>query len=243
MVFRFTILTVLIATGCTTAKNFAPVRPYSRDLVKVEKNYIVKQGDTLYSIGFRSGHGYQQLAKWNKILPPYQLRIGQKIKLEKVIDNKKKGSTQHKKKNLTNGKVTSEKKTSTVSRNSHKLLKLSWQWPIKGKILKKYAQSGNKGIDIVGKVGWKVKSAASGKVVYSGSGLKGYGKLLIIKHNYLYLSAYANNNRLLVNEGDRVKKGQIIAEVGRVAGHKASLHFEIRKNGNPVNPLNYLPKK
>lgn len=230
--------------GCSTANNFAPVRPQIQDLVDADKYYTVKRGDTLYSIGFRSGHGYLLLAKWNKISSPYKLLIGQKIKLywakqkARTISRKqKKITTSAKKKSL------SRNKNPINSNNNKKLLKLSWQWPIKGKILKNFSQTDKKGIDIGGKVGWKVRSAASGKVVYGGSGLKGYGKLLIIKHNYLFLSAYANNNHLLVNEGDFVKKGQVIAEVGRVGVKQASLHFEIRKNGIPLNPLKFLPKK
>lgn len=241
MVFRFVVLFVLTLTACSTVTNYAPVRPQIRDLVKADKYYVVKRGDTLYSIGFRSGHGYLRLAKWNKISPPYTLNIGQKIRLYKakqqirIVARKKKNGIKTKKKEV-------KKKKPAISSNNKKLLKLSWQWPIKGKILKNYSQTGNKGIDIFGKIGRKVKAAASGKVVYSGSGLKGYGKLMIIKHNYLFLSAYANNSRLLVNEGDSVKKGQVIAEVGRVGVNQASLHFEIRKNGNPVNPFKYLPK-
>jgi lipoprotein NlpD len=110
-------------------------------------------------------------------------------------------------------------------------------------VLKRFSKKSNSGIDIAGRIGQKVRSAASGRVVYSGSGLAGYGNLLIIKHNSLYLSAYANNSLLLVKEGQTVKKGQVIAKVGRVGGHQVSLHFEIRKNGKPVNPLRYLPKK
>ena len=121
------------------------------------------------------------------------------------------------------------------------MLKLAWQWPIRGRLVKSFSQTGNKGIDISGKIGQSIKAAANGKVVYRGHGLIGYGNLLIIKHNYLYLSAYANNRRLLVKEGQDIKKGQVIAEMGLGKGKKAALHFEIRKNGKSVNPLNYLP--
>ena len=234
---------ILTITGCSTTQNYAPVRPYQRDLVNSEKYYYVKQGDTLYSIGFRSGHGYKRLSYWNKIPPPYNLKIGRKIKLFKP-KQKLIAKNRNQTKNTTSKKVrSSSQKTSTKSNNNKKVLKLYWQWPIKGKILKTFSQTGSKGIDIYGKLGHKVRSAASGKVVYSGSGLKGYGNLLIIKHNYLYLSAYANNRRLLVKEGQIVKKGQVIAEVGRVGGKQTSLHFEIRKDGNPVNPVKYLPRK
>jgi len=234
---------ILTITGCSTTQNYAPVRPYQRDLVNSDKYYYVKQGDTLYSIGFRSGHGYKRLSYWNKIPPPYNLKIGQKIQLFKPKQKLVTKNRNQTKKTISKKVRSSSQKTSTKSNNNKKVLKLYWQWPIKGKILKTFSQTGSKGIDIYGKLGQKVRSAASGKVVYSGSGLKGYGNLLIIKHNYLYLSAYANNRRLLVKEGQVVKKGHVIAEVGRVGGKQTSLHFEIRKDGNPVNPVKYLPRK
>lgn len=244
------VILILFITGCATTSNYAPVRPYKRDLVKNNKHYVVKKGDTLYSIGFRSGHGYKRLSSWNTISSPYKLKIGQKIKLFKTkqkvrikVRKKTKKKPNRKKRTASQKKTKSPQKTSTNSINNKKMLKLYWQWPLRGKILKKFSSKGSKGIDIYGKIGQKVRSASSGKVVYSGSGLIGYGNLLIIKHNYLYLSAYANNRRLLVKEGQVVKKGQVIAEVGRVGGKQTSLHFEIRKNGNPVNPLRYLPKK
>ena len=132
---------------------------------------------------------------------------------------------------------------SIVSIDNKKMLELSFGWPIKGRVLKNFSPSRNKGIDIAGKKGQSVKASEAGKVVYGGQGLIGFGKLLIIKHNDDYLSAYANNSRLLVNEGQHVQKGQVIAEVGGVGIKRTSLHFEIRKNGTPVNPLKLLPKK
>ena len=170
------------------------------------------------------------------------LKLSQKIKLFKPKQKLSSKVRRKKVKSPTLKKRITSQKKSTISTNKKKMLKLFWQWPIKRNIVKTFSQTGKKGIDIAGKVGQKVRSAANGKVVYSGSALKGYGNLLIIKHNYLYLSAYANNRRLLVKEGQLVKRGQVIAEVGFVTGKKASLHFEIRKNGHPVNPVNYLPK-
>jgi lipoprotein NlpD len=120
--------------------------------------------------------------------------------------------------------------------------KLSFGWPLAGKILKNYRQNSKKGIKIAGKKGQAVRAAESGKVVYSGQGLIGYGNLLIIKHNDQYLTTYANNNALLAKEGDFVKKGQEIATVGVGASNKAMLHFEIRNQGKPVDPLKLLPK-
>ncbi|MGZ5027443.1 MAG: peptidoglycan DD-metalloendopeptidase family protein [Methylobacter sp.] len=145
--------------------------------------------------------------------------------------------------NLAEKNGSGAQKKSIISIDNGNMLKLSFQWPIKGKILKSFAQADNKGIDIAGEMGQDVSAAEAGKVVYSGQGLIGYGNLLIIKHNDLYLSAYANNSRLLVAEGYTVEKGQTIAKVGQAGSNKTSLHFEIRKNGKPVNPINFLPEK
>ncbi len=252
----FFVLFAVLLTSCSAHRNYAPVRTYQHDLIPGEKYYKVVAGDTLYSIGFRSNFGYQKLAKWNNIPAPYTLQIGQIIKLFQArYHSKKKRSAKtgsksvHKTRNRSQKKQIRGKKrrggsqlSSVNSKHNKKMLKLFWQWPIKKRILKTFTQTGYKGIDISGKIGQKVTAASAGKVVYSGSALKGYGNLLIIKHNYLYLSAYANNRRLLVKEGQWVQKGQVVAEVGLDRGKRASLHFEIRKNGKPVNPLYYLPK-
>jgi lipoprotein NlpD len=143
-------------------------------------------------------------------------------------------------KSRTDGKK-ADKKTSASSTKKDDA-QLRFGWPLDGTLLKNYAQTGRKGIKIAGKKGQAVRAAESGKVVYSGQGLIGYGNLLIIKHNDQYLTAYANNNVLLAKEGDMVKKGQEIATVGIGASRKAMLHFEIRKQGKSVNPLILLPK-
>lgn len=224
----FILIILMMVAGCTS---FQTVSPKKRDLSS-SSYYTVKKGDNLSTVGFRSGHGYKQLARWNKIPPPYTIYPGQKLKL--FSGNRSKKSPKNKK---------NKKKSLNNSTVNNRNLKLYWSWPVKGKLLRNFYATGNKGIDIAGSVGQKIKAARSGVVVYSGSGLAGYGKLLIIKHNYLYLSAYAHNRRLLVKEGQKVKKGQYIAEMGVGANAKPSLHFEIRKNGKPVNPLNYLSKK
>jgi lipoprotein NlpD len=117
---------------------------------------------------------------------------------------------------------------------------VDWVWPAKGKVVAAYTEA-SKGMDISGALGLPVLAAASGKVVYSGTGLRGYGKLVIIKHNNTYLSAYAHNNSILVKEGEEVTKGQKIAEMGSTDTEQVKLHFEIRKQGKPVDPAKYLP--
>jgi lipoprotein NlpD len=133
-------------------------------------------------------------------------------------------------------------KKPTASGASKDNARLSFGWPLTGKILKNYNQTSKKGIKIAGKKGQPVRAAEGGKVVYSGQGLIGYGNLLIIKHNDQYLTAYANNHALLAKEGDFVKKGQEVATVGVSTSRRAMLHFEIRNQGKSVNPLKLLPK-
>jgi lipoprotein NlpD len=183
-----------------------------------------------------------------------------KTKKAKVSTNKSRkysSSKASKSKKKTPSKKVASKTTKTKSKNNKRAAKsknkaatftgskrLRWNWPVKGKVIQRYSPgSGKKGIDISAAQGVLIKSAEAGKVVYSGQGLVGYGRLIIIKHNETYLSAYAHNQSLLVNEGQVVKKGQAIARLGRSGTNRYKLHFEIRKNGKPVNPISYLPRK
>lgn len=118
-----------------------------------------------------------------------------------------------------------------------------WGWPADGQTMSRYSESDSKGLDISGARGAPVRAAAGGRVVYRGSGLRGYGQLIIIKHNDEYLSAYAHNDRIYVKEGDVVKRGQKIADMGNTGSDRVKLHFEIRRQGTPVDPLKYLPKR
>ena len=118
-----------------------------------------------------------------------------------------------------------------------------WIWPANGKIVGTFSEGGIKGVDIAGKAGDPVIAAGDGKIVYSGTGLRGYGKLVIIKHNNTYLSAYAHNQAILVKEGQTVSKGQKIAEMGNSDADQVMLHFEVRRQGKPVDPLKYLPQR
>lgn len=120
---------------------------------------------------------------------------------------------------------------------------VAWAWPSAGKLLAPYSESGNKGLDLGGKPGDAVLAAADGKVVYAGNGLRGYGELVIVKHNATFLSAYAHNRKILVKEGQSVTRGQRIAEMGNTDADAVKLHFEIRKQGKPVDPAQYLPKR
>lgn len=160
------------------------------------------------------------------------------VSKKKVIPHKKKSLKSIKKKKKINSKYNSATSIGKTKKNSIK----SWLLPTQGKVVSKFAQgkTSNNGVDIVGKLGQSIIAIAAGKVVYSGNGLKGYGRLIIVKHNKSFLSAYGHNEKLLVKEDDVVKKGQRIATMGSKDGNTPLLHFEIRRNGKPVDPLRYL---
>lgn len=120
---------------------------------------------------------------------------------------------------------------------------VAWMWPSSAKVTAQYSDSGNKGLDFAGKAGDPVVAAGDGKVVYAGSGLRGFGELVIVKHNATFLSAYAHNRKILVKEGQQVARGQKIAEMGNTDAESVKLHFEIRRQGKPVDPAGYLPKR
>ena len=223
-----------------------------KKIVKNKKDcHVVAKGDTLYSIAWRYNYDYRQLANWNDIDAPYVIYLGNSIcfKLNKGKIVKKIKSQPDEDENLGKEQI-QQNQVAQVNPNvgdkkSGKKLssgKIKWFWPTRGKIVKSDSPTSKKGVDISGSLGQSVKAAAEGKIVYSGSGLVGYGKLIIIKHNDKFLSAYAYNSELLVNEGDIVKAGQKISKMGQDQSGRNILHFEIRLNGNPINPLKHLPK-
>ena len=190
----------------------------------------VAKGDTLYALAMEYDVSASKLASINRLKSPYIIIPGQPLKLTApAADKNKAGSTSK-----------TKKSTASLPNDNRKVV---WQWPVQGKLITTFSsnKSGRKGIDIAGSEGKDISAAASGKVVYSGNGLISYGNLVIIKHNRTYLSAYAHNRKLLVKEGDSIKAGQKIAELGKTGTDSPRLHFEIRKNGKPVNPLKYLP--
>lgn len=225
---------------------------------KKSSHHIVVSGDTLYSISWNYNLDYKAVARWNAIKAPYVIYPGQSLRL---IAHTRKEEAQKKavvKKTVLpdkkdKGKKTVVKKSETVKKGTKRgepekkepvksARKINWQWPTTGKLVKSSSPISKKGLDIAGKKGQLIKASASGNVVYSGSGLLGYGRLIIIKHNETYLSAYAHNSVLMVKEGDSVSSGQQIARMGQDGNGQVLLHFEIRKNGNPVDPATYLPK-
>jgi lipoprotein NlpD len=192
----------------------------------------VQRGESLYSISLKYEIDYRDIASWNNIKKPYKIFPKQKLAIYKLNYTPKK----HKSKKYTKSKG---QKPPTL-RNTN----IKWVWPTQGRLIKNFQASrpGKKGLNIAGKVGQKILTTAPGKVVYSGSGLIGYGKLIIIKHNENFLSAYGHNRKILVKEGQAVKAKQKIAELGTTGANRAMLHFEIRYKGKPVDPMKYLPK-
>jgi len=216
----------------------------------------VSAGETLFSIAWRYGVKYQDLAKYNHISSPYRIYPNQIIRLDirpvskniannhPVVIHSKSGVKKAPYSKINRSKNQTYKESVVAEKSLHYGAP-SWSWPSKGSILRRFdgATTLNKGIDIGGKLGEPVLAAANGEVVYAGSGLRGYGKLLILRHNELFLSAYAHNNRLLVKEGDFVKAGQKIADMGSSGTNGVKLHFEIRRDGSPEDPMKYLPRR
>ena len=215
--------------------------------------YQVRRGDTLYSIAFRYGLDYKKLAAANDIGSDYTIFVGQTLVLREaeppVRQSAPKPSRSPDRPQSSPSqavtKVNSEnaavKDVATVSAST---ANLSWSWPHGGKIVRTFNSnvSDRKGVDLVGQIGDSVKAAAEGTVVYAGNGLPGYGNLIILEHGNALLSAYAFNQELLVGERDRVERGQVIARMGK-QGDQPGLHFEIRREGKPVDPMGYLPQR
>jgi murein DD-endopeptidase MepM/ murein hydrolase activator NlpD len=223
------LLLMVLTIGCVHRKpvKLPPVTEGWSQPAAGKNAYIVQKNDTLYSIAWAFDVDYRALAKRNNLKPPYFLRLGQRLY-------------------IVSSKITKLAKSSSVVRSNAKVPPIKgWSWPAKGTIVARYSNNlgGNRGIDIKGNYGDPVLASNPGKVVYGGSGIRSYGKLIIIKHNDDYLSAYAHNKSILVREGQAVKAGQKIATMGRDDAGSVRLHFEIRKVGKPVNPLLYLPKQ
>ena len=307
----------------TTAANERPAEPRAepqgRDGDWRPESYVVKKGDTLYSIALDHGLAYRDVAAWNGLPDPNVIKVGQTLRLlpppgwreedeaatvvarpvapapalegkpleqpaPAVVKTAPKGVklaySQEALARLRSappapaasapspravepghaGVAPAAKPASAPSKAApmpavpqpvasppaviSEVDGVAWAWPARGKLLHPYNQGANpKGVAIGGSEGQAILASAPGKVVYAGSGLRGYGKLIIIKHNSTYLSVYAHNRALLVKEGDRVSGGQKIAEMGSTDAEQVELHFEIRRLGKPVDPLNYLPRQ
>lgn len=318
----------LVLAGCAS-KAPAPVVdgvPPALAPLAVKDGYIVKKGDTLYSIALDHGLDYKDLVAWNAIENPNRILVGQALRVRppgavsgpdavvvrpittgsaveqralssgggssssggansiigdalkrepkagkepysdqalaraqaqpKVVESvavaaaaapvavAAKPEIKPEAKPATRAEarpdVQAEARPDETTAGSEEVI---WIWPANGKLIGTFTEGGNKGVDIAGKAGDAVLAASGGKVVYSGTGLRGYGKLVIIKHNNTFLTAYAHNQNVLVKEGQAVSKGQKIAEMGSTDADQVKLHFEVRRQGKPVDPLKHLPQR
>lgn len=229
--------------------------------------YSVKSGDTLIRIGMDNGQSWRDIARWNNIENPNLIETGQVLRVTppeetgvvvrpvlstNVVTSPAPATAASAPATATNtaavrppASAASPPNSSTPANNLANTDSaeetVSFQWPTRGNVLAGFDEVKNKGIDIAGKAGDPVLAAADGKVVYAGSGLRGYGNLVILKHNNTYLTAYAHNQSLLVKEDQAIKRGQKIAEMGSSDADQVKLHFEIRRQGKPVDPAKYLP--
>lgn len=211
-----------------------------------QRYHIVAKGETLYSISWRYGIEVDDLAKCNRIPKPYIIYPKQVLSIRYCQNyNTTKSQKTNPSQNSSKKAINNNKKEKKVKNVEQVTVLSGWRWPTIGRTVSLFnsSSSNKKGIEIAGKYNQPVVASESGKIVYSGNGLIGYGNLVIVKHNELYLTAYGYNSALLVKEGDFVKAGQQIAKMGYKPDGKAGLHFEIRKKGKPQNPLRYLPKR
>ncbi|WP_370463069.1 peptidoglycan DD-metalloendopeptidase family protein [Limnohabitans sp. Bal53] len=263
--FWLAALTLLVLAGCTSSprapapvetrgtspKMSAPVAAPAAETVKVLPGaenagkpgyYTVQRGDTLTRIGLDHGQSWRDLVSWNNLPNAHLIEVGQVLRVAPpnatvaangVVVQPMGGSTE--------AATPAKPAAAPVPAPSANDEGLGFAWPASGSVIGGFDEAKNKGLDIAGKAGDPVLAAADGQVVYAGAGLRGYGNLIILKHNNTFLTAYAHNQALLVKEDQKVRKGQKIAEMGKTDADRVKLHFEIRRQGKPVDPAKYLP--
>ncbi len=241
----------------------APVAPVVKPPPGIENAgkpgyYSVKPGDTLIRIGLENGQSYKDITRWNALENPNKIEAGQVLRVVPPVP----ADTVAVARPVSSSVATTtaippvapaSARAASAPASAPAVVAsaaspagdedLGWIWPGKGPVLADFDEAKNKGLDIGGVLGDPVLAAAEGKVVYAGAGLRGYGNLVILKHNSTFLTAYAHNHVLLVKEDQTVKKGQKIAEMGNSDADRIKLHFEIRRLGKPVDPAKYLPTR
>jgi len=265
-----TVLGLVVLSGCATKRSRAPVVDLSGQPQTVTatpgSTYVVKPGDTLFNIARTYNLDVDSLARWNNVADPSQIRVGQVLQLSssgatqarpapssastqsepiktsgspqpRPLDESAADASESAK--PTAGAAKPDKPTPTRAADAGLI---NWAWPASGTIIQEF-NANSKGIDIGGTAGDPVHAAADGKVMYSGNSVRGLGNLIIINHDNGFLTAYAHNRSLLVKTGQNVKRGAKIAEIGQTDAPSPRLHFEIRRQGTPVDPLQYLPPK
>lgn len=261
LLWLLVLATLLAACGRSTVvrreRVHEPPRPTSAARpVAGAHEYVVVRGDTLYGIAFRHGLDYRDVAAWNGIGPPYTIYPGQRIRLTPASGRVAATPSPAARPAPARPPAGEPPRPAPAAAPPSQTAApppaapvaagpVRWQWPAQGQIIGRFVAGDptRQGIDIAGNGGQPVLAAADGVVVYSGAGLVGYGELIIVKHTDEWLSAYGHNRRRLVEEGQAVRAGQQIAEMGRTGASRDMLHFEIRRNGRPVDPLQHLPPR
>lgn len=236
-----------------------PAEPASAPADSRPTTYTVKPGDTLMRIALETGQAWRDIARWNGIENPNLIEVGQVLRVlpptgDVVVATKPLTAPKVETKPLdANGKPPASAASGAASAPAASVAPavpsrdndddVQWAWPASGPVATGFDEARNKGLAITGKAGDPVLAAADGRVVYAGSGLRGYGNLVIVKHNATYLTAYAHNQTLLVKEDQVVRKGQKIAEMGASDAERVQLHFEVRRQGKPVDPAKLLPAR
>jgi lipoprotein NlpD len=222
---------------------------------KPGQTVTVSKGDNLYRLAVNNGISPLDLAVWNGIQPPYTIYPGQRLRLypsgggaRTTPSSTVAGSPAASSAPVTDSRGRTVRPTQAAPQPTGQApaqSAVAWRWPADGQLVSRYIEGDptRQGVGVAGAAGHPVRAAGDGVIVYSGSGLVGYGELVIIKHDEQWLSAYGHNRKRLVGEGDRVRAGQQIAEMGRTGADRDMLHFEIRYNGKPVDPLRYLPQR
>ena len=276
------LLTISLFQGCAS-KLPVPVDNSKNVIQKCPDVYIVKKGDTIFSLSLKCGFDYKDVAEVNNIKKPYKISAGEEIRFD-LLRNESKSNSESDDSKSDNVEIArlddtveqdvqeekvltqedigepveinepvatreifntqSVKKTKEIVAKNTKSLANRFMWPTDGDVAQQFnPDDGMKGILIEGSLGQEVKSIAKGRVIYAGEDLKGYGKLIIIKHDDDILSVYGHNRELLVTEGQNISSGEIISTMGQTDDGKIHLHFEIRKSGLSVNPMNYFKSK
>lgn len=249
------LMTALVLSGCANKGRLAPfddhsigaARSSNRVLPGAENAgkpgyYTVKPGDTLIRIGMDNGQSGRDIARWNKLDNPNLIEAGQVLRVAPPAAEAPMARQPAAVGTASAPMPVASAPAAPVAPAAPAAAEeaISFQWPARGNLISGFDESKNKGLDIGGKAGDPVLAAADGRVVYAGAGLRGYGNLIILKHNNTYLTAYAHNQALLVKEDQVIKRGQKIAEMGNSDADQVKLHFEIRRQGKPVDPAKYL---
>lgn len=251
------ILTSLLLSACADAPRTAPTLDRSQRLTHEAMrtrpaaapslpaappgHYRVQPGDTLFKIAFEHGETPDDLARWNTLAEPGRIQAGQLLRVTAPRASTPTAAPANTP--AASPAQSAPSKTGPADTPPPHAQPLRWTWPAQGPLLTRFGQNNSKGIQIAGQPGQPVLAAEAGRVAYAGAGLRGYGKLIIIQHDDALLSAYAHQARLLVSEGQTVRRGQQIGEVGDTDADRLKLHFEIREHGKPVDPLNHLPQQ